>query len=373
MHTQAYKLQMIAPLHVGTKGLDKTDTLEYFPSSTFFSALVISWLEMGQEAWVDAFELDNIQQSPPLQITSAFPYVGDVFFLPRPMLPIMLEADEEQPSPVESSIAPTLDKKSARKIRWISTEIFKAMLEPDVRINELVEAGTLIQDNEVLMTREEEARVTDILAFDEDTYRIWKQPEQAHVTVDRRTGAGNLHFVGSTFFQPGSGLWCMGRSREPEWLDHLEIALGYLADSGIGGQRSKGYGRFELETMPTLPEFGGQADGEYEILLSRTAPHQAQMGALIAEHSRYLLHEVGGFSVSYPYGQQRDHPSATLRRPVRMLQEGSVIQRQSGNLLTGRLLNVRANPQDGGHIIHLYGYGYGIPYQPPVADKIGKI
>jgi len=78
--------------------------------------------------------------------------------------------------------------------------------------------------------------------------------------VDRMSGSSERHSVACLEFRAGAGLWLVAAFRdEPAWSrwgDPVKAAFRLLADSGFGGERSRGWGRSEAPefTEGTLPE-----------------------------------------------------------------------------------------------------------------------
>lgn len=71
--------------------------------------------------------------------------------------------------------------------------------------------------------------------------------------VDRLTGASERHSTGCIEFRPGAGLWTVvsfeDAAARARWAQPVRAAFRLLADSGFGGERSRGWGRSEA------PEF----------------------------------------------------------------------------------------------------------------------
>ena len=72
--------------------------------------------------------------------------------------------------------------------------------------------------------------------------------------VDRlEPGRVALHETACIEFAEGAGLWCVaefpGDSARAEWAPRIEAAFRLLADSGLGGERRQGWGRFQLDRV----------------------------------------------------------------------------------------------------------------------------
>src|SRR5439155_2008339 len=67
--------------------------------------------------------------------------------------------------------------------------------------------------------------------------------------VDRLTGAAERYSTACLEFRPGSGLWALvsfaDEAAQAGWQDLVKAAFRLLADSGFGGERSRGWGRSE--------------------------------------------------------------------------------------------------------------------------------
>ncbi len=79
--------------------------------------------------------------------------------------------------------------------------------------------------------------------------------------VDRlEPGRVSLHETACIEFADGAGLWCVaqfsGDAARDEWAPRIESAFRLLADSGLGGERRQGWGRFALDRVErgALPE-----------------------------------------------------------------------------------------------------------------------
>jgi len=330
MATRAFCLNMKSPLHVGEMGVGQEETLEYVPSDTLFAALVTTWLEMGRQQLVE--ELPTWEKNgPSLRLTSAFPCLGETLLYPRPLL----------------LMQPKNGDKVYKKVRWVSRSIFDKMLEDPTQttLDSLWAQGAA---HDGVWVDAGESAITE---------QSWATTRVPKVTVDRMSNASTPFHVGRVHFGDQVGLWFAAEG-EPVWLDALDEALELLADSGLGGQRSRGNGVFVLEKLAT-PALVAVAEGEsgYQVLLSRTAPREAQMDALRGDKSSYQLVTVGGWA-SAP----GDHP--LIRQRVRMLAEGSIVA--AGPI--GQLVDVNPAYHLVDHPIYRYGYGFGVSINVPGAD-----
>lgn len=357
MATQAFRLTMTAPLHVGEAGVGLEETLSYLPSDTLFSALVVTWLEMKQYAdWVDRLALD-FAVAPPLLLTSAMPYAGDVRFFPKPLLP--LPPKEEVKNKCFSGRS---SGKRFKKVRWVSEAIFKQLIQgiSVADFDALWQSASFVQGDAVWVTDAERAHIA--VALDKPAtseLTCWRIDQAPRVTIDRIRESSALFHIGRTHFARNCGLWCVARGAD-KWVAAVEDALHLLADGGVGGLRSRGHGAFKLDpksTWPGLPTGGGA----HQVLLSRLAPTSAQVSYLKAPGTSYELVTVGGWA-----NRAGDEPLIRLR--LRMLAEGSVIQHSDQAL--GALVDVNPQEKTGesqktpppqvDHPIYRNGYGFSV-------------
>ena len=343
MAIRAYRLRMTAPLHVGDQGVGLEETLAYVPSDTLFSA-VVTWSHLAAHAGI----VDSLDESfsgmPPLRLTSAFPFAHDVYLLPKPQL--AMTPDD-----------PAGSGKQYKRVRWVSFAVFSA-LASGIRqrdLDTLWAERMLLQQGAVWTTREEYARLAGVLEPDGEVIRIWSTLRVPKVTIDRVHNAGTLFHVGRVHFARGCGLWFLAQG-EQDWLQRVEDALAVLADSGLGGQRSRGNGQFVMERS-TPPEFKPPVGMKsYGVLLSRLAPTVNELHLLRCPSASYSLATVAGWS-----GDPVSSP--VIRKQVRMLAEGSVVGWTDKKL--GQLIDVTPDKAPVSHPLYRNGIGYLVPIQVP--------
>lgn len=345
MARRAYQLDFYGPLHVGRAGVGFEESLDYLPSDTLFAALVVTWLEMGEASVVEQLDADFAPgHTPPLLLSSAFPYVGDLLLLPKPQL----------------ARVPASGGKGYKRLRWVSAAVFQQLSQGIGQddLDKLWAEAQLVQGGTVWITKQEQALAAAALGKQAvSDLNGWGEQKVPHVAVDRISSASNLYYVGQTHFATGCGLWLLVEAEDEVWLSRLHRALELLQDSGLGGRRSRGGGHFTLAQIDP-PSLG--TAGRYQMLLSRLAPTTEQMTLLKQPLSRYELVTVGGYS---------DNPRQTpvIRKRVRMLKEGSIIASDGG--VPGKLVDVKpsaTHDSNGKPLtlpshIYRYGFGFGIP------------
>lgn len=360
VNTQAYTLTFRGPLHVGDAGVGIEESLSYLPSDTLFSALVVTWLGMGRTDLVD--QLDGAyREQPPLLLSSAMPFAGDIRFFPRPLLPTHMDDTHHSPPSLDDKLPNGKEQprsgKSFRRVRWVSESILNQLITAVTpsQLTDLWQDGEVIQHGSIWLTVDECQQVRQILktpsAIKHEELSLWQSGQTPKVSIDRMSRQSALYSEGATRFASGCGLWIVTQG-QPDWVAATEAALTLLQDSGLGGRRSRGNGAFTLKKQDdwaNLPD----RDGTHLMMLSRLAPSATDMPRLQDKQSSYQLVTVGGWN-----GTPGDQPF--LRKSVRMLAEGSIIKNES--TIPGQLVDVAVKDPaiTINHPIYRYGHGLGI-------------
>lgn len=333
----AFKLNPLGAFHFGAYG-DAARVFVHCSSDRLYAALLVEALRGGRPFFAPPADHDDSRPlDPPLLLASAFPYAGEALLLPCPRLP----------PPV--SVA---EKRRLAGLSYVSPTIFALMVrgEPGALDAYLDQAGALLMGGSVWVAHSDGA-----LPSSGDDF--WRATATPRVTIDRRSGTLDAFLVGQVTFNAGCGLYVLARERTPGAAEPLAELLQRVGDSGLGGRRSAGLGQFRVESVapPSLPAL---ADPRRMVLLSRYRPSLAELaGQVLGPGARYDLDTVGGWL-------QSDHPSmpAQLRRSVRLLREGSVIQLlPDGSPPIGSICNVAPEGDPPvAHPVWRYGLALGI-------------
>jgi CRISPR-associated protein Csm4 len=326
-----YQLALRGALHVGAAvSIERQATLDWLPSDTLFAALVTAWAQMGADvnARLSAFNAD----APPLQITSAFPWIAGIRFLPAPAV-------------LPKSIG--LEGKDAKRVQWMSSAVYAQLRAGAIDARN----KQFLHDGSVWVTANEHAQLAEKYTQDDGEIRLWQMFVVPRVTVDRATNASNLFHAGRVSFAPGDGLWFAARGTHSTWVDE---ALPFLADAGVGGLRNYGHGAFKhtasADDLPATPTTGAG------LLLSRYAPRDADEIAKVLKRdgTAYRLVTVGGWCTD-----DDGHP--WRRAMVRLIAEGAVIADVAD--ARGKLVDVR--PAKVAQFEHRAVYRFGLPFFVP--------
>ena len=371
-----YRLTFRAGFHLGIRGVGLEKSALHLPADTLFAALVDAHRRAGgdPDAFVAPFPrlpLDGapVEGDPPFRLTSAFPFAGRVRFFPMPIpLPRWFTPDTLRDR-----------QKAIKGIRFVSEALFRRMAAGEPMDDRLfpTEApptpttGVALQSGQFWLTVEEVADLPETLRTHPRTgkplplralrgRKLFAQTRVPHVTVDRITSASEVFHAGRVSFAPGCGLWFGVAWQRPEetipgdgltYREAFRRALAILADDGLGGERSTGYGAFDWTEGegPTLPE--AEPDGLL-CILSRYHPRRTELPrVLLGEGTAYELTAVGGWLRSWGEAAQR-------RRRLWLLAEGSVVRADA----TGDLVDVRPlYPASNGRFPHpVWRYGLAL-------------
>lgn len=269
-------------------------------SDAVYSAVTLALGQFGwMEEWLEATA--NPLREPAVRFTSAFPWQRHLLYVPPP----------RGLWPPEAATTP--------KSRWKGARLVPASL-----------VGRLLRGEKF----DEEAWEVDGFSaclipassrFASGPFRFLLRSMAA---VDRVTGGIALPYVtGCVQFAPISGLWCAAQFASQTayavWAPRLQAAFRLLGDSGIGGMRSRGFGRARsvefqaglLEEMLFGPAGVPRSEGAW-WLLSLMIPSAADP----------VRWDEGHYEILKRVGRVGSREGGGLaKRASRALAEGSVI------------------------------------------------
>lgn len=372
------KLKPKGAFHFGKRGIGLNNTETAMPADTLFSALCIAIdalygsnavneliarfprttnmqaINHNTTAPAAVMAGGTLTNNPPFRITSLMPYVDNLFLLPMPRLQPQLSK--------QSGIA---GRKTLKQINWLSEQVFTALLQGKSIANQGMLVNLTNPDNPIPYTVQHGAiwvSQAEQIKLGGDEEAIWKVTTRPRVTIDRESGAAAAYSSGAIHYQTGAGLYALMQWDQPDelWVRRIEAAFTYLGDSGIGGERSYGYGQFTptFEHNITVPAFMTDNNPAYFTTLSPYLPQPTEWTVFSAA-ARYAITLRRGWLSMAGY--------TNLRRPtVRMIETGAILAWPEHGVPIGQLAD--ATPQkllDESSPYHVYRYGLAWPV--PVA------
>lgn len=214
------KLRPVTPWRIGPASGARHEVGPVYHSDSLFSALTLAMQQFGwMEEWLSATAAAG--DAPQVRLSSCFPFLDDMLLIapPRNLWP---------PPP-------------STRVRWKAARFVPMMV-----------VETLLREERL---REEEGWLVDAESGclmptgrgirPRPPYRVALRYSAA---ADRFTGLSAEAVASACLeFTPGGGLWCAAVYANDEvsraWSPRLEACFRLLADSGFGGERSRGWGR----------------------------------------------------------------------------------------------------------------------------------
>jgi len=328
------RMRPVTPWRIGPDTGARDQAAAILHSDALYSAVCGAFSQLGLlEEWLNATAAGSAE--PAVRFTSCFPWQRGYLYAPPPsgLWP------PENHSTTQSS-----------KVRWKG-----ASLVPTSVIGGLVR-GASPSDAEWTVDGHSGCLIPVNSRSATGPFRFVQRFSAA---VDRVTGGQvEPHRVTCVQFAPASGLWCAAvfsdASTYAVWAPKLEAAFRLLADSGLGGLRSRGFGRartpdLEPGNLPGLL-FGADADtaGTAWWLLSLFSPSESD-SVDWASGDYHITCRSGRISSASATGQPK--------LSSRMVAEGSVLL--AATPPRGAVRNVA--PEGCPHPVYRAGYAVALP------------
>jgi CRISPR/Cas system CSM-associated protein Csm4 (group 5 of RAMP superfamily) len=246
-----------------------------YHSDSLYSAITSAMAQLGSlDEWLSATAR---AASPAVCFSSCFPFLDEIGFVvpPRTIWP------------------PASPALMAARIRWKS-----ARFVPLGIVQALLAGRTL---NEHHWSVDGASRCL-VPAGQPGPFRT---DSRWNAAVDRLTGATERHSTACLEFRPGAGLWTvvsfLDEAALGRWLDPVKAAFRLLADSGFGGERSRGWGRSET------PEF---IEGQLPDMILPPAPAPAEVVEASVEAPSPIAPMVGHALACPPSEIETPEPEA---------------------------------------------------------------
>ena len=344
------KLRPAGPWRIGpdTGARNKVDAI--YHSDSLYGAVCSAMARMGRlEEWLDATARSA---SSEVCFSSCFPFLDEIGFVPPP----------------RTVWPPAQAGLTAARVRWKSARFVP------LGIVQAILAGQRLDDGQWAIDGPSECLVPI------GRLGPFRAAVRWSAAVDRLTGATERHSTACLEFRPGSGMWLIVAFRDDaareRWATPVQAALRWLADSGFGGERSRGWGRAEAPefiegSLPEMilgaapaaaPEPAAPVEGSEEAAPAPTTPAPANDSSR-AHWLLSLFTPAADDAVDWARGNYtmltrggRVETSGELKKQAPMVAEGSVVYAASAP--RGSAADVA--PEGSAHPVYRAGFALAI-------------
>jgi CRISPR type III-A-associated RAMP protein Csm4 len=328
------RLRPTGPWRIGPDSGDRDRVERVYHSDTLYSAVSGAMQRLGMlEEWLDATARSSVSA---VRFSSCFPFNGDTLYVmpPRSLWP-----------PLASS-----------KVRWKGARFAPLpLIQGMLRGKAVLEEGWAVDGaSETLITM--------------GTQGPFRVSVRSSAAVDRGGDSVDPHSSACLEFAPNAGLWARAAFADDDarekWKGRVTAALRLLADSGFGGERSRGWGRADIEVSdhqdaPAPPIETGGETAWWMLSLYHPAPHDA------------IDWKRGNYAVTTRSGRAESAAGwGEPKRLTRMIAEGSVLVAASEP--RGSITDVA--PEGFPHPVYRAGYALSIPIplRPAVVRELPR-
>jgi len=313
------KLRFRSAFHAGSDyagiGLESVNFI--FHSDTIFSAIANQWVKLPQKGWKIS-PLPSLNEivrrlntdTPPFRLSSAFPFKQEDYYLPTPLglSSLFMEDLKDVPYLELNELLDLVNQGKTPRHPFSPDEILLGYLSP-------------------------------------------------RVSLDRVTQTSNIFFSAGVKFRQG-GLYFILEINDENLIEPLETCLELLAETGLGGERTAGYGQFKWEKRDITNDDRWKEIWAYKqsnkeppiyYSLSLTCPREEETKFAIS----YEIIPRKGWIYS-------EFGPSLKRRTSRMFREGSLFSQP----IKGRVIDVRPRYYQKIHAVYRYGLALTLPLSP---------
>ena len=217
------KLRPTGPWRIGPDSGARNRVDSIYHSDTLYAAVTGALGRLGPlDEWLDATARSA---APAVCFSSCFPFLDEIGFIVPP----------------RTAWPPTSPALLSARVRWKSARFVPLGIMPAIL------AGRVLDDSQWSVDAASECLVPA------GRHGPFRTGMRTNAAVDRLSGSAERHSTACIEFRPGAGLWTVvsftDDAAAARWLEPVKTAFRLLADSGFGGERSRGWGRSEM------PEF----------------------------------------------------------------------------------------------------------------------
>ncbi len=302
---------------------------DYLHSDTLKAALLVNAIQLFGNSNID--NLRNLFAG----ISSAFPFYNNTLFFPKPFLKLPFELKNDS----NLSIA----NKKLKQIRFVDKDAFEKIV---FNVQTFISDGNL-SNNGKFLSLSQSIRS-----------KIYTKASLQKVHIEEYALNGNYtrestpYYIELIEFHPQAGLYFI--LEKGVITNEFEAALKLLADNGIGGDKTHGYGTFNYEIIKDGLSFNTPEKADGYINLSLFCPTQDEVNEISLNDASYELVKRGGY-IANP---EQQNLFAKRKKSIYMFSEGSAFAIQTN--LKGKQVNIA--PDNAEHPVWRCGQSVFIPF-----------
>jgi CRISPR type III-A-associated RAMP protein Csm4 len=282
--TEAWHLRFTGPLRLShPTGLPERSEI-IIHSDTLKSALFAVGLQIYPE-W--AGQADNYFNA--FSISSAFPFCGEEYFLPRPQWPVIFRFSQTDEA---------LFAKKAKKIQYVSAAFYDSFYK-NLPAHSFAQPPVLDVDNSQVVQGQ------FLSSRSQPSGRVvWETVVEPHAAkLEDPFGSPRYFTTSRTFFAQDCGLYFLIRFHDETWRGPLLNAMRLLGHQGMGSDRSVGNVFFDFHPerdikspLPFgLPDQDPPDQAGLYVALGMYLPTQEDLERAHLDESSWTLVRRGGY------------------------------------------------------------------------------
>lgn len=316
-----FKLKNLSPLHIGTGKENYDISASQWQSDAISAALASVRAMQGKCDDIQGFLNSFV-------VSSAFPYINDCLFLPKPQGKISVKV----PSKEEHEY-----RKKLKKIKFIESSLWQELISGKT----LEVCSNQLQGEYLLPSTET------------DFAKPMQSQVNQRVSVPRDNKDAQPFFFDWTYFRNNAGLCFMAKA-EDDIIEELKSLLETLGETGIGTDKNVGGGKFEVKKSNILVDIPENPNAS--LLLSTYIPTEEELPKLQLSDSKYELIRRDG----YLAGSSETDFRHLRKKAVYMFNVGSVFKTTAD--LQGKIVDLKPDWNDERmHSIYRSGKPFVVP------------
>ncbi len=328
------KLKFTSPLHLGrgqTDFYDKSETVLHSDTlkSALFSCAIRQDKSLGIE-FLDSFK-----------ISSAFPFSGDTYFLPKPI-------GLKNLSFKDCASGPKMHK-TLKKIQYLDIKLFEKLING----TSIASFASHLSKNKKFLYSEKQSDSGNNWIFKSEDQQRLVMPDHNSSETDPTP-----YIVERLYFNDDAGMYFLLECDKNPIKEKVISALKILQDQGIGTDRNVGNGQFQYEITSNFSLEVHENSGFY-YNTSLYLPEKQEFSQIALDKSRYSVIKRGGY-ISSP---ENDNFLTYRKKWIYMFEEGSIFN--SGVSLEGKIIDLKPKTESELHPIYRDGRSIMIPVTTP--------